>query len=322
MDISDTPVNADDQAHPLDNTLASQATLWVVRLTSGEATAEERQAFRRWRDESPAHAVALAEARRLWLALGPASEPARPRRSSVWLRIGRPTRISALAASIAACAVVAGYYVDVWRHDYVTGAGETRAVALSDGTHVLMSGRSALDVSFKHGVRRVTLVRGEAYFEVVHDAAQPFAVVAGDGEVRDIGTAFSVRRQGAGAAVVVARGSVEVDRDSPGSAPAMLTHDQAVAYAGVGPAVVHPANAAQELSWVRGRLILENRSLSDSVGEINRYYGGHLVLLNGDVGARRINAVIDLNRIDDWLAALDKTHAAKVVRVGSLVVLY
>jgi transmembrane sensor len=185
-----------------------------------------------------------------------------------------------------------------------------------------MSGRSALDVSFKDGVRRATLVRGEAYFEVVHDAARPFAVVAGDGEVRDIGTAFSVRRQGEGAAVVVARGSVEVNRASSGSAPAMLTQDQAVSYAGAGPAMVHAANAAQELSWVRGRLILENRSLSDSVGEINRYYGGHVVLLNGAVGARRINAVIDLNRIDDWLAALDKTHAAKVVRVGSLVVLY
>jgi transmembrane sensor len=321
MDISDTPLNTDDEARPLDNSLASQATLWVVRLTSGETTAEELEAFRRWRDESPAHAAALAEARRLWLALGAASEAARPRRSA-WSKIGRPTRIGALAASIAACAVVAGHFIDVWRHDYVTGPGETRAVALSDGTHVLMSGRSALDVSFKDGVRRVTLVRGEAYFEVVHDAARPFAVVAGDGEVRDIGTAFSVRRQGEGAAVVVARGSVEVNRASSGSAPAMLTQDQAVSYAGAGPAMVHAANAAQELSWVRGRLILENRSLSDSVGEINRYYGGHVVLLNGDVGARRINAVIDLNRIDDWLAALDKTHAAKVVRVGSLVVLY
>lgn len=46
-----------------------QALAWVVRLTSGDSTSEEHAQFRRWRDASPSHATALAQARRLWLEM-------------------------------------------------------------------------------------------------------------------------------------------------------------------------------------------------------------------------------------------------------------
>jgi len=320
MDIYDPLLHADG-ADPLYGDLTAEATLWVVRLTSGETTAEERQAFRLWRDQSPAHAAALADARRVWLSLGPALEPARRKRRAL-LRADHWPRFGAIAASLIACLVIGGQCLQTYGHDYVTGPGERRSLTLADGTKVLLNGRSALDVRFQKGARKVALARGAAYFDVVHDPTQPFTVAAGDGEVRDIGTAFSVTRSGRGAAVVVARGAVEVVPAMSGATAAKLAPNQTVAYDGAGPAVVRATDAAKDLSWVRGRLILENRSLSDSVSEINRYYSGRLVLLDGDAGAARINAVIDLNRIDDWLAALDKSHAAKVVRVGSLVLLY
>ena len=301
--------------------LASQATLWVVRLTSGETTAEERTAFRRWRDESPAHEAALTKARQVWLALGPALDPvARERRTAI--RFGRSSRIYALAASIMVCVLGGALAQQVYGHDYVTGAGQRRTLALADGTTVVMAGGSALDVNFKNGSRKVSLARGEAYFEVVHNPSRPFSVAAGKGEVEDIGTVFSVRRSGDGAVVVVARGEVEVVPAAAGSPSAKLTADQAVAYGVAGPSAVRPANAADALSWTHGRLILESQSLADSVAEINRYYGGRLVLLDGGARSKRINGVIDLDNVDDWLAALASTHAVKIARVGALVFLY
>ncbi|MFO7190259.1 MAG: FecR/PupR family sigma factor regulator [Pseudomonadota bacterium] len=45
--------------------LESQALAWIVRLTSGEATLEDAEAFRRWRGQSLAHARALAEMARV-----------------------------------------------------------------------------------------------------------------------------------------------------------------------------------------------------------------------------------------------------------------
>lgn len=71
-----TPSGADDEpAEPLDD-LARQATRWVIRLTSGDATSEDIDSYRRWRDGCPEHAAALDEARRHWLALGPVLERA------------------------------------------------------------------------------------------------------------------------------------------------------------------------------------------------------------------------------------------------------
>ena len=307
---------ANDDDEPAGDDLVGQATLWVVRLTSGETTPEERLAFQRWRDESPDHAAALADARRLWLTLGPVLHRGE---ASPTRRLGPRLQLGSIAASFLAVALICGQSLQYWGHDFVTGPGERRSVVLSDGTQVLMNGRSALDVNFKNGARRVTLARGEAYFEVVHDPARPFTVVAGAGQVSDIGTAFAVRRKGDGADVIVAHGEVEVAASGAGTAHAFLGQNQGLSYDASRATPVRTENAAQDLSWVQGRLILEDRSLADSVDELNHYYKGRLLLLDAGPETRRINAVIDLNHIDDWLDALGKTHAARVTRVGSLV---
>lgn len=321
MDRLDITSAASDEAEFLEDDLAGQATHWVVRLTSGESTPEERLAFERWRRESPAHAAALAEARRLWLTIGPALEPAQRRERTAY-RLGRRGKIGALAASLLLSLLAGGEYVHTYWHDQVTRPGEIRTLTLADGTRVVMSGRSALDLGHKDAARKVVLAYGEAYFEVIHDPAQPFSVVAGSGEVRDIGTAFSVRRENGGAVVVVARGEVEMEPLVSGGRSARILPNEAIAYDSNGIGTVKVIDAAEALSWTRGKLILENSSLPEAIDEINRYYNGHVLLLDNAANSRRINAVIDVDRIDDWLAALNETHAAKVARVGSFVLLY
>ena len=58
-----------------------------------------------------------------------------------------------------------------------TGKGETYSLTLSDGTKVWLNSSSSLSypVAFTGGQRKVTL-SGEGYFEVRHDAKNPFSV--------------------------------------------------------------------------------------------------------------------------------------------------
>lgn len=63
----------DEQPQPAED-LDKRATEWLIRLTSGDATPEDEDAFRRWRDQDPLHAEALARARSFWLSLGLAFE--------------------------------------------------------------------------------------------------------------------------------------------------------------------------------------------------------------------------------------------------------
>ena len=53
--------------------LTGEAIAWLLRLTSGEASVEDADTFKRWHAQSPDHAAAWSEAVRLWRALGPAS---------------------------------------------------------------------------------------------------------------------------------------------------------------------------------------------------------------------------------------------------------
>ena len=313
-------VAANDDAESRVDPVQRAAAFWVARLTSGDATAEEREKFRRWRDRDRAHAKALAEARSLWLTLGPAIEAdkAEVAAESRWSRL----RFGALAASLAVAVIGGVAAKDRYGHDHVTGAGERRTIVLADGTRVTLAGASAIDVAFDNGRRRVKLVRGEAYFDVVYKPSQPFEVDAGPGRISDVGTAFSVRRENVGAAVEVARGAVKVSSSDPVRRLVILTANQAVEFGADGPGAVHRIDAAKELSWIDGRLVIESKTLANAVADINRYYDGRIILLRDASRGRPISAVVDLDNIDDWLAALDRTGTAKVFRLGKVVLLH
>jgi transmembrane sensor len=305
-----------------------EAVEWVIRLTSGDTSAAERADFEFWRTASPIHEAAFREAQKLWSGLGnvfpkPVTvagvAPANNNLTLLPRRRLRLKAITALAASIALLVGIGTRSMNNWRHDHVTAQGQRELVTLADGSRVQLGSDSAIDIQFGADARRVRLVRGEAYFDVVHDARHPFVVDAGDDAVNDIGTAFSVRLDGDGVVVVVERGAVEV---TGGAAQVTLQPNQRVRYGKGRNAHAEPANIAEDLAWTSGRLVLEDRSLREVVDELNRYFASSVVLLGGETGNRRVNAVIDLDHIHAWLDALRDSQGVTVVRLPGFVVLY
>jgi transmembrane sensor len=129
----------------------------------------------------------------------------------------------------------------------------------------------------------------------------------------------SVRRENDGVAVVVQRGAVEV---TGGAAAVTLEANQRVRYGKGRNAHVEPANIPEDLAWMSGHLILEDRSLREVVDELNRYFASSVVVLGSEIGNRRINAVVDLDHIDAWLAALQDSQGVTVTRVPGFVLLF
>ncbi|OYX02509.1 MAG: hypothetical protein B7Z12_11985, partial [Caulobacter vibrioides] len=93
---------------------------------------------------------------------------------------------------------------------YETDVGERMTAHLDDGSTVELNTDTRLRVKFRLGERRLDLVKGQAFFNVAHDARRPFLVTAGPMEVRAVGTRFDVRHDGPGASVVLAQGKVQV----------------------------------------------------------------------------------------------------------------
>jgi transmembrane sensor len=91
---------------------------------------------------------------------------------------------------------------------YETARGEQRDVRLADGSTLHLNGATRVDVRLEGDRRFAKLERGEAFFDVAHDAGRPFAVRAGSSEIRVLGTAFDVEMGRGEVKLAVYRGKV------------------------------------------------------------------------------------------------------------------
>ncbi|MBP2231638.1 transmembrane sensor [Azospirillum agricola] len=321
---------------PNHSVLDEEALDWLVRVSFGTARPAE---FAAWRARSPAHETAARAAETLWREIGQtetaaafarreavrgpvARLPQRPGRRPV---MGRRAALGgALAASAAALVAGSGVLGPLagLTADYATRPGERRAVALPDGSTVLLNTATALSVDFGDGERRIALKAGEAFFEVAKDPDRPFLVVARAGETRAVGTAFAVRADGDAVQVTVSEGIVEVTAAS--GEPMRLLAGQGVSYGGDGrdPASrPHAVNEAAATAWRRGKLIFNQRPLVEVAAEMSRYRSGRVMVANPDLERLPVTGVFELDDQDGTLRAIEQALPVKVLHLPLLTLL-
>ena len=195
--------------------------------------------------------------------------------------------------------------------DLTTGTGEVRSLRLADGSRVTLAPQSAVAI----GDRRVRLLRGAAYFDVRHDRVHPFRVLAGDVLATDLGTAFEVRREGAGAHIAVRKGRVRAACRDAGLRPADLgPGDMALVECAAGRYRRSAAPPSTVASWTDGRLVVTDRPLADVVGALRPWFVGMLVARGAGM-RRHVTGVYDLRHPDHALAALRQAHGATVWQI-------
>ncbi len=187
--------------------LHAAAIEWWVRETAGELVGEARAEFGAWLAADPAHARAYADIAGCSRRRGSCVLPAGRRGASRGRARGGMGR---LLAACVALLVWIGDLAIVLRADHRTGVGQRRTAILADSSRVELDGNSAIAVRFEPGRRRVTLLAGEAWFEVAPDTARPFVVEAAGRIVTALGTAFDVALDGNGARVAVGEHAVAV----------------------------------------------------------------------------------------------------------------
>jgi transmembrane sensor len=169
-----------------------------------------------------------------------------------------------------------------------TAKGEFRRVALADTSVASINGNSELQVKLTNQRRQITLVKGEAWFEVAKDKTKPFVVDAGDVHVRAVGTAFGVHRLQDGAEVLVTEGTVEV---WTGKAKAFLSAGQH-SFVPYKTAQISATKQAQEvqrkLAWKDGKLIFTRQTLGEAVADFNRYSTRKIIISDPSLENKRI----------------------------------
>lgn len=326
----------DDDLNREDN-LFAEANRWFFRLQAEDVSAAEKQQFSQWLNDDPSHAKAWNDVHALMYSLrGPAQafynarvngrrRPQSPRHGT----LTRPTRGSSLALRwVAACltvgigitAYVQGpVLLDRWGADYVTIAGERQSITLADGTRVELNTDTAVKTDMAGAERRVTVLRGEAFFDIAKDA-RPFVVNTRYGETRDIGTAFSVQKGSSNSTVMVESGIVDVKAMLGPSTTVRLTAGQTVNYGTEGISVPRKADLDRDLAWRRGQIVFHQEKLSSVVTKLNRYRSGRIVIVNPWIADEPVSGTFNIDQPDGPIAALEEVLGVKATYLTSYLV--
>lgn len=239
--------------------------------------------------------------------------------ASAWLGARSGLQCGAAGLGLATLALVVGLQLTPADSplDHRTERGQRELVTLADGTRLTLNTATQLRSAVTPQARQVWLERGEAFFDVAHDAKRPFVIHAGHQTVTVLGTKFSLYREGDKLRVAVLEGRVQVQGDQ-GSRPTLLTRDHA-ALADAGSVLVTqqtPQQLQASLGWLQGKLVFNEVSLAEAARQFNRY--GHKQLVIQDDAAARIaiGGVFDASNVDAFARLLHAGFGLEVKVVG------
>lgn len=308
-----------------DEDVDAQAAAWLARLQgSGRSDATEA-AFKSWVHATPAHEEAFERATEIWAMIpgamlcAPAAEPA-SRVVPLPVRRSRVPSMTAfaIAASLALLlSVGGGWWLMTRPTDYATRIGEQKVATLDDGSRIALNTDTEIGVSFARDIRRVTLERGEAMFEVAPNPDRPFVVRAGDKLVKAIGTIFIVRRDDSGVVVTLIQGKVSVTDVTKAAAPAMLAPGERFTVTGTTPPLIDQPPIEAATAWRRGQAMFSDAPLSSAVAELNRYGGPRITVDDPHLASLRVSGVFATNDTVEFANAVAALHGLRVRRTGN-----
>jgi transmembrane sensor len=286
-------------------------------------------------EASTEHKVAYLRLRAAWQRvdrLGTLRRPASVRpEPSLWnLFSYRAAAAAATLVLVCLCIGGYGYYVhgrmavggaggDV----YSTKIGQQQTVQLTDGTRVVLNTNTRLRPVMTSTARVVTLEQGEAYFDVARDPGRPFVVYAGNRKITDVGTRFSVRREGDHVEVTVAEGRVRVDMSNPGAGgrPVEAAADSIVVAKADGTLVAQKSqrDIADKLSWRQGMLVFNQETLGAAAEEFNRYSNKHIIVV-GAARKLRIGGRFRPDNVDVFTSLIKEGFGLKIEDTGGEIV--
>lgn len=312
----------------LDPNVHEAAAAWYARMSSDLKTPDDQDAFDRWIASAPENADAYAETCALAgrfdaVADHPALAQLRVETQLLEERARRPllSRIGAVWPGVglaAAAAVAAMLYFNPAPPEtgaWTTARGETRDIALSDGTKITLGSDSRLDMTFQTDRRNLDLARGQAFFDVAHDADRPFVVAVHGRTVTALGTAFDVRSYLDETTVTLVSGKVEIAR--PGERGEAILAPGQQFHASAGVSSVRDVDAAVATAWRTGILEFDGVTLTQAITDFNRSAPQSIMLADPRLADLRVSGVFRANDPHGFAAALVPAYPVTATRQSS-----
>jgi len=279
-------------------------------------TEAEQLSLDAWTASSAAAREEVAQVREIWLAAGLAAEDPAIRRlrwsARLTARLAPPERRRSTTLArrwlvgglgLSAAAVVAGVMlVAPPRTERFAAPHHAIAhLALADGSRIALSPGGVLTVRLSRRARTVDLAKGDAFFEVSHDAHRPFTVAASGRTLTVLGTRFNVA-QGRRPTVSLVQGSLRVS--APGAVDIVLRPGERYVATTMG-GRAEAADIVSDTAWKDGRLVFADTGLIEVTERLSRAAGQRFVLADPALGALRLSGSMKVDRMDDVRSVLE-----------------
>jgi transmembrane sensor len=254
-------------------------------------------------------------------------------------RVRRPLYRRFSSIAVAALAVIAiGLYIirksprtpTAQDHtvQYTCKPGERKSFQFPDGTQVILNAGSEIYLNDQYAKNtREVFLKGEAFFEVQHNAEVPFIVHTASMDVKALGTAFNVKsynNEGRTEAVLV-RGLVEVTLKKDNNRKLLLHPDEKVMWSeekgnngaavsrstAINPeqAIIKPVKKSdngdvKEIAWVHNNLAFEDEGFDEIAYQLNRWYNVNIQFESNDIKQYHFTATFKKEKIEQVLDIL------------------
>ena len=193
---------------------------------------------------------------------------------------------------------------------------------LEDGTNVWLNAETELrfPVAFGDSERRIFL-KGEAYFDVIHNEKQPFVVNTHRFDVRVLGTCFNVKSYSSDEVVSVDVESGKVQVDLPEAMMRLKAKEQVLINTVSGEYNKRHEERGVAV-WQKRGLRFNSTPICDVAKELERMYNCRITFTQGQEFNNLISGEHDNKSLEAVLQSIGYTSGIHYKRSGDQVLLY
>jgi transmembrane sensor len=316
-----------------DKTIEKEAIKWSIALSGDDVDKRVIDAFYAWREQSPEHEAIFQKVDRVWLGMSNMAhikslDTQKQPVDSWWDKLNQKIQSwfsvpvmagAAISMSVLFALVltfkapqIGGENAPALVQVFETPHASVKTFLLDDGSQVTLGAESKIKVVYNSHYREVSLLKGEALFDVEHNKDLPFIVNSGDTQTRVLGTTFLVKRNADSVQVAVKEGKVGVGI-MPSETKVMKVQDLgAQLIAGqmvtsnkrgdVG--AISSVDIDSIASWQSGRLVYESALLKTVVADMNRYSDIEIMIASDKIAALEVSIAFDVGDIEETLETI------------------
>jgi len=317
------------------------ASDWTARLDRGQLTPGEQAELEAWLHGDPRRRGALLRAQAIALksesaqALGSRFDPADfapPAPANKGGISRRRTLIWTSSAVASATLIALGVGMPAAGTTISTGRGELRLVPLKDGSTVMLNTDTSIRIRDGADERRVTLLKGEAFFSVARGRMKPL-VVEVDGRRLTTGQAtFNLRKlSGAPVNLLVHEGEVRLAAPSWSDQRVVaVKSDMKMDLAESRlfrpsqperPSAVSSDTVTRGLAWLEGKIAFEGETLQTAADSFARYNDTRIQIRDASLAREPVTGLFAANDPAGFSRAVAAIFDARMDRQGDTIIL-